>query len=277
MKIERADRDKTGWDRKLFIENADVYISVLESGLDKAPAEADGLCSIFAKRSVTPGARVLDVSCGIGRHSIELAKRGFSVVGFDPSNAFILRARELAKNNGLTKDCVRFYHGDILDIVTILSRSGEQGFSAIIDMDTSFGYGEPENDVQLFSALGQLGAKDSILVVQTINKDFWIKHRPRDDFVERFAKGLERRSMGFQLDKKSGDWTGRWVYYRVKQSEPSEELLSLNIKTRLYSESELIRLLGSTGWQAEATFSDIFSLKEESEDSKEFVLVCRKL
>src|SRR6476646_2231784 len=36
---------------------------------------------------LAPGARVLDVGCGHGRHSLELARRGFGVVGVD------LRAR----------------------------------------------------------------------------------------------------------------------------------------------------------------------------------------
>lgn len=268
---------KLRWDKELFIENAGIYISVLESGLDKAPAEVDRLCRIFREWAVAPGARVLDVSCGIGRHAINLAKSGFSVVGFDPSMPFIVRARELARENGLREDHVRFYQGDIQEITTILSRSGEGTFSAIIDMDTSFGYEEAEDDVQLFRALSRLGAKDGILVVQTINKDFWIKHKPRDDFVERFARGIERHSIGFQLDNNSGEWSGKWMYYRTQPSRPSELLLSLNIKTRLYSKSELSGLLSSAGWQAEATFSDIISLKDESEDSAELVLVCRKL
>ena len=39
-------------------------------------------------------ARVLDVGCGFGRHSIELARRGYWVVGVDPSVAMIAAAQE---------------------------------------------------------------------------------------------------------------------------------------------------------------------------------------
>jgi len=38
------------------------------------------------------GSKILDVGCGSGRHSIELAKRGFNVVGIDPSRAMITEA-----------------------------------------------------------------------------------------------------------------------------------------------------------------------------------------
>ncbi len=44
----------------------------------------------------------LDVGCGFGRHSLELAKRGHDVVGIDPAEAMIAaaneRKRELPKN-----------------------------------------------------------------------------------------------------------------------------------------------------------------------------------
>jgi SAM-dependent methyltransferase len=40
-----------------------------------------------------PGARLLDVPCGNGRHSIELARRGYRVTGIDLSEEFLAAAR----------------------------------------------------------------------------------------------------------------------------------------------------------------------------------------
>ena len=45
---------------------------------------------------VPPGARVLDAGCGTGRVAIELARRGYQVVGVDVDGAMLARAREAA-------------------------------------------------------------------------------------------------------------------------------------------------------------------------------------
>jgi 2-polyprenyl-3-methyl-5-hydroxy-6-metoxy-1,4-benzoquinol methylase len=43
-----------------------------------------------------PAGRLLDVPCGFGRHSVELAERGFRVTGVDVSADCLARARKLA-------------------------------------------------------------------------------------------------------------------------------------------------------------------------------------
>ena len=49
---------------------------------------------------------VLDMGCGFGRHSIELARRGFSVTGVDPSTTLLEHARRNAEAQGLAIDFV---------------------------------------------------------------------------------------------------------------------------------------------------------------------------
>jgi len=44
--------------------------------------------------------KIIDIGCGTGRHSIDLAKRGYSLIGIDLSESQITRAREKAKDEG---------------------------------------------------------------------------------------------------------------------------------------------------------------------------------
>lgn len=49
-----------------------------------------------------PGARILDVGCGPGRHALALAEHGYAVTGIDVAPRFIELAREAAKERGVT-------------------------------------------------------------------------------------------------------------------------------------------------------------------------------
>jgi len=48
-----------------------------------------------------PGARILDVGCGPGRHSIALAEAGYAVTGIDVSRRFLDIAAEDARSRGV--------------------------------------------------------------------------------------------------------------------------------------------------------------------------------
>jgi SAM-dependent methyltransferase len=52
------------------------------------------------------GARILDVGCGPGRHSLELARRGYRPVGVDIAPRFIEIARRRADEEGLAADFI---------------------------------------------------------------------------------------------------------------------------------------------------------------------------
>jgi 2-polyprenyl-3-methyl-5-hydroxy-6-metoxy-1,4-benzoquinol methylase len=69
------------------------------------------------------GASVLDVGCGTGRHSIELARRGFMVTGVDLSSGMLAEARKSAKKAKVT---VTFLHANAARM-----RLGQQ-FEAVI-------------------------------------------------------------------------------------------------------------------------------------------------
>lgn len=74
--------------------------------------ECDFLEEIFSEYSEKPIKSILDGGCGTGGHAISLAKRGYSLLGFDASEIMVKRAKEKAKNcDGSVVCCV----GDLRD------------------------------------------------------------------------------------------------------------------------------------------------------------------
>lgn len=96
--------------------------------------EVDGIERILHLRK---GARLLDLACGSGRHSIELARRGFNVTGYDLSGDLLRQARVDAKR---AKAKATFVHGDMRDL------RFHGTFDAVINMFSSFGYFESAED-----------------------------------------------------------------------------------------------------------------------------------
>lgn len=61
-----------------------------------------GECDFIEKEiGYNKAARILDVGCGTGRHSIELTRRGYHVVGVDLSESQLIRAKEKASEQKL--------------------------------------------------------------------------------------------------------------------------------------------------------------------------------
>lgn len=87
------------WYEELFLNHADTYEN--EIFTQGTRGEVD---FIESEIDYNKNFRILDIGCGTGRHALELAKRGYNVVGIDLSESMIKKAREKAENAGLNVD-----------------------------------------------------------------------------------------------------------------------------------------------------------------------------
>ncbi len=90
--------------------------------------EVDFLISAL---NVHPGATLLDVPCGFGRHTVELARRGFQMTGIDISAEFLQTLQQQIDRERLP---IQVIHGDLL--TTPIPSS----FDGAYCMGNSFGY-----------------------------------------------------------------------------------------------------------------------------------------
>jgi SAM-dependent methyltransferase len=102
--------------------------------LEQTRAEVDQLVALLKLRSGVP---VLDLGCGIGRHSLEFARRGFTVTGVDRTARYLEQARDAAARENLN---VEFVHSDMRAFVR------REAFDGALSMFTSFGYFEDAAD-----------------------------------------------------------------------------------------------------------------------------------
>jgi len=86
------------------------YESLFENYGEKYDAEnfthgTIGECDFIEKEiGFNKSLKIIDIGCGTGRHSVELAKRGYKVTGIDLSDSQLARAKEKAKSQNLQID-----------------------------------------------------------------------------------------------------------------------------------------------------------------------------
>jgi SAM-dependent methyltransferase len=84
-----------------FFEPGSPFLKHPQLTPERTAREIDFILSVLPLET---GQRILDIGCGFGRHSNELARRGFDVLGVDPSAAMIAAARENAAAVGLAPE-----------------------------------------------------------------------------------------------------------------------------------------------------------------------------
>ncbi len=104
---------------------------------EQTQAEVDFLVKSLECAS---GSHLLDVPCGSGRHSLELARRGYQMTGLDISEEFIQEARASFSATGAP---ITWVLGDMRHI------EGEATFEGAFCIGNSFGYLE-YSDMEAF-------------------------------------------------------------------------------------------------------------------------------
>jgi SAM-dependent methyltransferase len=127
---------------------------------EKTAAEVDGVVALLG---LSPGARVLDLACGQGRHAIPLAERGFTVTGYDLSEECLARARADAAARGAG---VRWVRGDMRAL------SFDAEFDAVINVFTAFGYfADEEDDVETLRRVRRALVPGGRFLLETLHGD----------------------------------------------------------------------------------------------------------
>jgi ubiquinone/menaquinone biosynthesis C-methylase UbiE len=240
---------KKHWTKNIFVNHPELFVPYLEEKRKDARAEALVLRKIFDDRGISRKGKLLDVCCGIGRHSVELAKLGYNIVGIDLAPLHIERARKLAALKKVRN--ARFLIGDMCKLYEAAKSFGK--FNAAISMWTSFGYYSEKEDLALFKDMAKLCKKDGVLVLETMNRDWLIKYF-MDTSIETMNDIEQHEFRKFNLETSFIENT--WKFYKIKGKE-REYLTTVEVIHRVYSAHELKKMLKDTGWKRVETYSGI--------------------
>lgn len=205
------------------------------------------------------GARVLDLCCGPGRHSIALARRGFQVAGVDRTTNYLERARTEATNAGLQ---IEFVQQDMRGF------RRPESFDAAINMLSSFGYFEdPGDDRRVVDNLYASLKPGGRLLMEMMGKEILARI-----YQERDWRELKPGTLLLEERKVLGGWESmesRWIF--LEGSERQE----FTVRLRLYSGAELSALFRQAGFSSVALYGGLDG-RPYDQGAKRLVVTARK-
>ncbi|MBQ9395653.1 MAG: methyltransferase domain-containing protein [Proteobacteria bacterium] len=180
------------------------------------------------------GARVLDLCCGYGRHTILLAAKGYEIVGLDLSMSMLKKALADAQAHGRA---IKFVHGDMRKL------SFKGIFDAIYNVQTSFGYFDDQSNFKVLQGIFNALKPGGVFLIETINRDFIINDLP----LRLWWKGNQCTLLE-EIDFESSTGllkVSRSFVFDDNSRAPWEQ----KIQIRLYAANEMKALLTRAGFK----------------------------
>ena len=183
--------------------------------------------------ALEPGSKVLDVPCGVGRLSLELADRGHQVTGIDITGPFVDDARHEAERRGLS---VGWYERDMRDI------SWTEEFDAVACFWGSFGYFDEEGNREFLKNVANCLKSGGRFLVDTHVTETLLPRLSQMRSWKRVSETivLEDHDYDHVTSRTETKWT------LIGDGEIFEESTSI----RLYSYRELCSMLADVGLSA---------------------------
>lgn len=204
---------------------------------------------LLEELNLPPGARVLDVGCGPGRHSVPLAAAGFNVVGVDVSARFLEVAAAAARE---AKVKAGFFNVDARQMPF------DDEFDAVISICQG-GFGlMGEDDSLVLKRMAEAAKPGGIVLLTAFSSYFELSHR--------------RSEASFDADKGI-------VHERTILKDESGAEREADLWTGVYTPRELRLLALGVGLLPERIYSvepGDFARRPPDAEHAEFMLVARR-
>jgi len=192
----------------------------------------------FLEKTLSPqkGAKILDCPCGHGRHSVELARRGYNVVGQDLNGFFLEKAKDAANQAGVS---VSWHKEDMREVLF------EDEFDIVLNLFTSFGYLENDDeDQKTLNAAAKSLKRRGWFVLDVINRDKIIQNYLKRDWLQLSDGSLVL--INRQFDHVNG--------YNIERRTWIGNQKEVSLPLRMYTIPELKAMLCNAGLALEEVY-----------------------
>jgi len=218
---------------------SDFYLRAYaaEEESEKAEAQALGAAKLAG---VEPGAELLDVPCGYGRHSVPLGRAGYKVTGVDRSGALLEEARRRTGHERRPK----LVQADYRELPF-----PDASFDAALNLFSSLGYLGIEEDTRVLAQIARVLRPGGRLVLETMHRDLLVLRWSDSDW-RLLGEGrllLEQRT----FDAPSGVATTTMT---LIDGDGRRESRTWSV--RVYAVTELLAMIERAGFEEAKCYGD---------------------
>ncbi len=209
----------------------DFYLRAYAGDERDAEAETQALAAVRLA-GCEPGADVLDVPCGFGRHVVPLARAGYRAVGVDRSATLLDEARRRAGGERWPK----FIRADYRELPF-----PEASFDAALNLFTSLGYLGDAEDVKVLAAIRRVLRPGGRLVIETMHRDRLVRE-PSERHWRLMGEGR------LLLEQHTFDPASGVAQTTQTVIDGSGERDSRTFSVRVYTATELLAMVARAGF-----------------------------
>lgn len=218
---------------------------------------ADFINKLIAYLQPAKGAYMLDVACGMGRHSIQLASKGFDVTGIELSENNILAAQKKANNH------LHFFKHDMRLPFWI------NYFDYAFNFFTSFGYFNTRREHDnVMRTIAQSLKPEGVFVIDYLNV-----HYEDDNFIPESEIVIEGVKY---IIKKSFDETHFYKRILIEDGNLEKPLIFREKVARFFL-GDLIEMLAYQHMQVQEVFGDYNFSKYDVKRSPRLIIIAKKM
>ena len=232
------------------------------SWVEQTQSQVNFLWKILQLRG---GEKVLDLACGFGRHTLELARRGCQVVGVDITDAYIEEARKQARKSGLDAE---FICADLRSV-----RFTSEFDVALNLADGAIGYLEDEQEnLKIFDLIASALKPGGKHVMDVCSADYAAHNFPRRNWVF----GSQSLSLAdFDWDEQRSLMYYGGLEFKYGEIFTRPDAIHSN-PTRLYPLDELAEIFQMRGMQIQKAYADFDATLGASEDTFQIQVLSQK-
>ena len=238
----------------------DDYLNVYNHLFSAERAEKE---VAFAEQvlGLKPGARILDLCCGHGRHAVSFARRGFQVTGLDLNAAYLELVQESARASKVTLETIA---ADMRHIPS------QDEFDAVVNFFSSFGYFDSEaEDLKVLESAANALRPGGRLMLDMLNREWAVVNYIQNDWHSGSDGTL-------YVEHRDLDLTSSRMHVTFTIIGPQGcRRESVGHHIRLYTLTETSRLLQQVGLNVTAVFGG-FDAEPYSIGTRRMIVIGQK-